>query len=99
MAGGDRQTDRRTEIVKKKKNRVELGLHFKVLGCYDCCSHLRGWLEEEEGGGTSGGRPIIICPTCCCDLVIPPPLFLSGSHILREAGGSWDGSGDEGGGE
>lgn len=51
----------------EKVKRVELRLDFKVLGRYDCCSHLRsGWGKRK----TSGGRPIIICPTCRCDLVI-----------------------------
>lgn len=63
---GGRQTGRRTDGGSLKK-KAELGLDFKVLGRYDCSSHLRrGWGERK----TLGGHPIIICPTCRCDLVI-----------------------------
>lgn len=85
----DGQTDRQTEKVK----RVELGLDFKVLGRYDCSSHLRsGWGERK----TSGGRPIIICPTCRCDLVIfvRKPCF---ERSKREFGRGEEGRRGEGG--
>lgn len=62
-----READRRADEQSEKVKRAELGLDFKVLGRYDCSSHLRrGWGERK----TLGGHPIIICPTCRCDLVI-----------------------------
>lgn len=83
----DGQADRQTDKVK----RVELGLDFKVLGRYDCSSHLRsGWGESE----TSGGRPIIICPTCCCDLVIFF-LFVRKPCLESSRGEFWEGRGEE----
>lgn len=67
MSEKGRQADGKTDRRTKKVKGVELRLDFKVLGRYDCSSHLRsGWGRRK----TSGGRPIIICPTCRCDLVI-----------------------------
>lgn len=46
---------------ESKKERVELGLHFKVLGHYDCCSHLKGFGERGE-------KPRGVVPSSCAPL-------------------------------
>lgn len=48
------QTDGQTDDRRRKVKRVELGLDFKVLGRYDCSSHLRsGWGERKNLRGSS----------------------------------------------